>query len=180
MIIEQLKKKQKILSKFFPLITLYSFLFILLFTAHYSLVTAEIKDRVVACVENTAITLSELEELFAESLKITPGITKEEILNTIINRTLLLREAKKIRLEAPTEDELIKEYIDLKIRPFVSIKEEELLDFYQQHAENFQGKEFDAVREEIENYLTERELNQRLKMYIQQLRETVYIKIQLK
>ncbi len=144
------------------------------------MLSAEIKDRVVACIENTAITLSELEEAYAESLKTTPGITKEEILNTIINRTLLLREAKKIRLEAPTEDELIKEYIDIKIRPFVSIKEEELLDFYQQHAENFQGKEFDAVREEIENYLTERELNQRLKMHIQKLREMVYIKIQLK
>ena len=144
------------------------------------MLSAEIKDRVVACIENTAITLSELEEAYAESLKTTPSITKEEILNTIINRTLLLREAKKIRLKAPTEDDLIKEYIDIKIRPFVSIKEEELLDFYQQHADNFQNKEFDAVREEIENYLTERELNQRLKMYIQKLREMVYIKTQLK
>lgn len=137
------------------------------------------KDRVVAFIDNIAITLSELEEVYEESLKITPRITKEEVLNTMVNRVLLIREAKKSRLEARSDDELIKEYIDLKIRPLIRIKEEELLDFYQRHTGEFQGKEFEAVRFEIENYLIEKELNNVLKMHVSELREKAYIKIQL-
>lgn len=144
-----------------------------------SLLFASIKDRVVACVDNTAITLSELEGVCSELQKVTPNLTKEEVLNTMVNRILLLREAKKIRLEAPSEDELLKEYIDLKIRIFIKIKEEDVLDFYQKHIEDFQGKEFETVREEIENYLTEAELNRLLKMHIDELRKKVYVRIQL-
>src|SRR4030043_990021 len=138
-----------------------------------------IKDRVVAFVDNTAITLSELNEVYTESLKHTPDITKEEVLNTMLNRLLLLREAKKLRLEAASEEKLLQEYTDLKIRPHIRIKEEEVSDFYQKHINDFQGKEFEAVREEIEHYLAERELNQLLKNYINELRKKAYIKIQL-
>ncbi|MFH0933513.1 MAG: hypothetical protein V1832_04275 [Nitrospirota bacterium] len=151
----------------------------LLITLHYSLATAAIKDRVVAFVDNTAITLSEFEEAYSKSLKVTPGIKKGEVLDTMVNRVLLLREAKKIRLEAPSEDELLKEYIDLKIRIFIKIKEEEVLDFYQKHSEDFHGKEFETVREEIENYLAEAELNRLLKMHIDELRKKAYVKIEL-
>src|SRR3989304_5892407 len=59
--------------------------------------SSAIKDRVVAFVDNTAITLSELDEVYTESLKHTPDITKEKVLNTLVNRLLLLREAKKLR-----------------------------------------------------------------------------------
>jgi hypothetical protein len=144
-----------------------------------SLLFASIKDRVVAFVDNTAITLSELEGVYSELQKVTPNLTKEEVLNTMVNRILLLREAKKIRLEAPSEDELLKEYIDLKIRIFIKIKEEDVLDFYQKHIEDFQGKEFETVREEIENYLTEAELNRLLKMHIDELRKKAYVRLQL-
>ncbi len=152
--------------------------FLLLFALR-PLLYAEIKDCVVAFVDDTAITLSEFEEEYSKSMKVTPDITKEEVLNAMVNRVLLLREAKKIRLEAPTKDELLKEYIDLRIRPFIKIKEEEVLDFYQKHIEDFQGKEFETVREEIENYLTEAELNRVLKVHIDELRKKAYIKIQL-
>ena len=141
--------------------------------------SAAMKDRVVAFVDNTAITLSELEETYSMSLKVTPGITREEVLNTMINRVLLIREAKKIRLVAASEDKLIEEYINLKIRPFIIIKEEKLLNFYQEHIEDFHGREFEAVQEEIRNYLTERELNRLLKVHITELKEKAYIKIQL-
>jgi hypothetical protein len=160
-------------------------LFLLLFIAflvvngHCPLLFAEISDRVVAFVDNTAITLSELEITYADTIKITPKVTKDEVLNTVINRLLLLREAKKIGLEAPSEDKLLQEYIDLKIRAFINIKEKELLDFYNKHLTDFKGREFESVREEIEKYLIENELNPRLKAHISELREKVCIKIQL-
>lgn len=166
-------------SRFFLLITCYLLLINLLLTFHYSLCTAEIRDRVVAFVDNAAITLSELEKTYADTLRVTPNITKDEVLNTMVNRLLLLREAKKIRLEAPSEDELLREYIDLRIRAFIRIKEEELTDFYEKHLDDFQGREFESVIEEIESYLIEKEVNQRLKVHINELREKACIKMQL-
>ena len=154
------------------------FIVFLLITNHYSLSTASMKDRVVAFVDNTAFTLSEFEEEYSKSLKANPDATKEEVLNAMINRVLLLREAKKIRLEEPSDDELLKEYVDLKLRTFVKIKEKDVLDFYQNHIEDFKGKEFDTVKEEIENYLVEAELNRLLKLHIEELRKKTYIKIQ--
>ena len=151
----------------------------LLITNHYSLSTASIKDRVVASVDNTAITLSEFEEEYSKSLKANPDATKEEVLNAMINRVLLLREAKKIRLEEPSDDELLKEYVDLKLRTFIKIKEKDISDFYQYHITDFQGKEFESVREEIEKYLVEAELNSLLKAHIEELRKKAYIRIQL-
>lgn len=142
-----------------------------------SLSYAAIKDYVVAFVDDTAITLSELNEVYSDSIKLNPEITKEEVLNSMINRILILREAKKLRLNATADEEILKEYISLRIRPH--IKEEDVLDFYKKYVDNFQGKEFEAVREEIEHYLTEKEINKLLKNHIDKLRERAYIKMQL-
>lgn len=159
--------------------TFYFLLFsCLLLLAPCPVLHAGIQDRVVAFVDNTAITLSDLEAKYAETLKATPNITKMEVLNTVVNRTLLLREAKRFRLEAPSEEELLKEYIDLKIRAFIRIRDQAIADFYQQHLIDFQGKELDEVRDQIETYLIENELNQRLKSHIDELRGKSCVKVQ--
>lgn len=139
----------------------------------------EIKDRVVAYVDNQAITLSELEIAFADTLHVLPSITRMEVLQTMINRIILLREAKHIKLDAPNDDELLNEYIDLKIRAFIRIKEKELSAFYEQNSADFQAKDFDEVREEIESYLIERQMNENLKEHIVNLRREACIEIKL-
>jgi hypothetical protein len=157
-----------------------SLLFALCFSlfASCSLLFAEtFRDRVIAYIDNTAITLSDLEEKYAETVKVLPDATKEEVLNTMINRMLLIKEANRIKIEAPSEDELLKEYIDLKLRTFIRIRDKNLLDYYNKHSEAYEGKEFDAVRDEIENYLVESELNNRLKLHIAELREKACISI---
>lgn len=143
------------------------------------LLYAGITDRVVAYVDNIAITLSDLDARYAETTTVSTSVTKEEVLNTMINRTLMLREAKKMRLEALSEDQVLKEYIDLKIRAFIRIKDEEVKEFYDKHTVDFQGKGFEAVRDEIENYLIENELNQRLKTHIGELKGKACVQIQL-
>ncbi len=155
-------------------------LFILYFFYHSSYVMGEIKDSVVAYVDNIAITCSELKEKYDDMQKLSPDITKEEVINTMINRLLLVREAKKIGLEASSEDELIKTYIELKIRAFIRIKEDELKKFYETNIDNFYDKEFEEVRDEIESYLIEKELNNRLKKHIDEMREIACIKINYK
>lgn len=140
---------------------------------------AELIDRVVAFVDDKAITLSELEENYRDSVKLKPEIMREEVLNTLINRTLLLREAKKLRIDAPSKDEIIHEYIELKLRTFIKITEEDIKDFYEKNTKEFGKTELDDVRDKIEDYLIEKEVNLRLKKHIEDLRSNAYIKIQL-
>lgn len=173
----KLRKLKKAFPEAVLRITHRTLLITIVLFASCSTLNAGIKDRVVAFVDDTAITLSELDEIYSESIKIDPEINKEEVLNSMINRILLLREAKKLRLNAPSDVELLKEYISLRMRPH--IKEEDILEFYQKHIDDFKEKDFEAVRGEIENYLAERELNQLLKKHIEELRKKSYIKIQL-
>jgi len=134
-------------------------------------------DRVAAFVDDEAITESELQEQHRDTLKINPDITKDEVLNTMINRILILREARKYRIERPSPEEVIKEYIDLKERAFIRVPEVEIENYYKENRGMFPGKEYDDVRDEIEQYLIEKELNVRLKETLLKLRKTAYIKI---
>jgi hypothetical protein len=151
-----------------------------LHVSHFTVSHAEIRDRVVAFVDNRAVTLSEFEEHYKKTREAVPDISEEEVINTMINRILLLREAKKYRIEAPTEDEVVKEYIDLKVRAFITVGENEMEAFYKQNVNQFAGRDYDKVRGEIEKYLTEKELNERLKSMLKDLRKNASIKIQLK
>jgi hypothetical protein len=93
---------------------------------------------------------------------------------------LLLREAKKYSIEAPSKEEMLNEYIDLKVRAFIRVSENDIEAFYAANRGKFEGKEYEEVREEIEKFLTERELNVRLKETLKELRKNAYFKIQLK
>jgi len=142
-------------------------------------VSAEVLDRVAAFVDDKAITLSELDDNYKAAAKLRPDIKKEEVLNTKINRMLLLREAKKLRIEGANPDEVIKEYIELKLKTFIKITEDDLREFYDKNRKEFGKAEFDDAREKIEEYLVEKEVNIRLKKHIEDLRSKAYIKIQL-
>jgi hypothetical protein len=141
--------------------------------------SAAIFDRVVAFVGDQAITLSEFREQYNDTLKVSPDVTRGDVINTMINRLLLIKEARKYRIEAPTNDEMIREYIDFKVRAFIRVSEADVEVFYKKNINQFQGKRYEEVRGEIEKYLTERELNERLKETLKELRKNVYIKVQL-
>ncbi|MHB8882374.1 MAG: SurA N-terminal domain-containing protein [Thermodesulfovibrionales bacterium] len=145
----------------------------------FSPAAADFSDRVVAYVDNQAITLSELTAQHAATLRLTPDVTGEDVLNTMINRVILLKEAKKYRIEAPTRDEVISEYINLKLRAFIRVSDQEIEGFYRENTGRFQGREYDDVRGEIETYLSEKALNAKLKDTLRDLRKNADIKIQL-
>ncbi|TAN40904.1 MAG: hypothetical protein EPN25_06120 [Nitrospirae bacterium] len=146
----------------------------------FSPAAADFSDRVVAYVDNQAITLSEFKAQYAATLRLTPDVTGEDVLNTMINRVILLKEAKRYRIEAPTRDEVISEYINLKLRAFIRVSDQEIEGFYRENMGRFQGREYDDVRVEIENYLSEKALNAKLKDALRDLRKNADIKIQLK
>lgn len=155
----------------------------ILFTLHASRFTgdshAALSDHVIAFVDDQAITASELDKQYRSTTALSPAVTRKEVLNTMINKVILLKEAKKYRIEAPTIDEVMKEYIDLKIRAFIRVNDADIENFYITNLQNFQGRNYEDVRDEIDMYLTEKELNERLKETLNNLRKKSYIRIYL-
>jgi hypothetical protein len=153
---------------------------LLVMTFHLMLVSdgsTAVSDRVIAFVDNDAITMSELDEQYRITTKISPDITIREVLDTMINKVLILREAHKYRIEASSLEQVMQEYIDLKIRAFIRVSESDIVKFYQENKASFSGKEFEDVRDEIDTYLTEKELNDRLKELLKELRRDAYIRV---
>lgn len=138
---------------------------------------AELIDKVVAFVDDQAITLSDLNETYEATKKFNGAVTREEVLNTMIHRVLLLREARKLKLIAKTDDELLNEYIELKVRAYIRIREEELEYFYSRNVDEFKGASFDSVRDRIEDYLTEKEVNNILRRHLHELKAKAYVKV---
>lgn len=153
---------------------------ILFFTSCFILPTcadAWLIDRVVAFVDNKAITLSEFNETYEKTTKVKQGIPKSNVLNTIINRILLLKDAEKMKLEGRHDEEILKEYIELKIKAFVRIREEEVDAFYKKNKAEFKDRSYEDVSEGIEKYLTEIKINETLRKHIEELRANAYVKI---
>jgi hypothetical protein len=143
---------------------------------------AEVLDRVVAVVNDEAIMLSEFIKARDEAKSLGINVTDQEVLEGLINRMLIVREAKKILLfsrNLDDEDEIVLEYIDKKIKAFIRVPFEEIEAFYVKNKDSFKGKSLYDVRDEIERYLLEKETNRQLVNQIKELRKEAYIKIQL-
>lgn len=157
-------------------------LIFLLLTCHLSLVTvvsAEVIERIVAVVDDDAITLSEFDN--ALQTAVNPE-AKTDVLNGMINRILLLRQAKKFKLEdsqAADDNTLINDYIEKRLKALIRISPEEIELFYEKNKKSFGDKDFYDARNEIETYLIEKELNRKLLEHIKELREKSYIRIQM-
>ncbi|MBF0564543.1 MAG: hypothetical protein HQK89_04815 [Nitrospirae bacterium] len=142
-------------------------------------VHAGLLDRVVAFIDNMAITLGEFEKEYEEAKKQTPGVTKTDVINGIINRKLLLEAAKESHISGVDDDDTLKQYINLKIRSYVMIKNEDIENYYNQNKADFEGQPIVSVRGKIEKYLTEEQVNKNLNAQLKELRENSYIRIQL-
>ena len=153
---------------------------LLLIAAEPNVCSSELIDRVVAYVDDHAITYSEFRDKFDKMKKAVPNITEEEAVNSMINNILLLVQAHKLKLEAPTDDDLVKEYIDVRIKLRVFIKEDKLAAYYSEHKKEFGDKDYLSVRDVIDKYLSELEINKQLKELLQDLRSQSDIVIQLK
>ncbi len=172
-------KKWFVKSKkaFVFMVSLIMFLFLL---SNHLTATVMVIDRVVASVDDDAITLREF-ELYYQSLRaITPDVTKTEALETLINRHLILRDARRMNIVMQDDDETIQRYISVKVRSFVKIGREDVRRYYNENRDRFEGVGLDAVYDRIEKLLLETEVNRRLRRHLEELRNSAYIKINLK
>lgn len=136
-------------------------------------------DRIIASVNDSAITLSEFRERLAAVRTALPKATEDEVLQSMINGILILDKARQMRLEARNADDLIAEYINVRIRAGVLIRDEEIDRYFQEHRSEF-GKQMNSTtRAQIEELLTEQEVNRALEKHLKELRSGAAISIQL-
>lgn len=147
---------------------------------------AEVIERVVAIINDDIILLSELHEAVKIAKDEGQDKNEIEILNEMIDRRLLLKEAerfipvvKEVTYSEEYEDAVIREYINMRIRPFIRIPISDIESYYEKNRELFKGRKFYDVKDEIEAILTEEALRQRLAEHLRELREKTYIRIQL-
>jgi len=150
---------------------------VMLFSLIITSVTfSEVIDRVVAYVDNYAITLRDFINTADRIKGKIPEIKNEEILDIMINRVILLKKAKELFLEGKDE-EIINNYIELKIKSAIVISESKIREYYEQNKAQFKEIPYTSVRNEIEKLLFERELNKKLKEHIDELKKDAEIKI---
>ena len=139
-------------------------------------------DRVVAYIEDSAITMRELTIEHERTAELYPDRSIEQTLESLINTRLILINAKKLRLSAETDEAMIEKYLNLKVRSLVSVTKAEVKDFYKKTlkgSENASGsdKAYEKARPEIEKYLYEMKFNESVKEHIETLRAGVHIRI---
>ena len=146
-------------------------------------IAAEILERVVAIVDDEVVLLSEFEESVRLAEEAGERLSEELIINQIINKIILLREARKIGLIKNSENQedessIINEFVDKRIKAFIHIPYREIEHYFESN--EFEGKELYDVKDEIEKLIVSKELVKRLREYIEEQRKKSYVRIQLK
>jgi len=161
-------------------------LFIAYHLSSVTAVHAEVLDRIVAIVNDEIILQSEFNDYLMKVGESDPGVSGIKALNDMVDRILLLEQAKRLKLGssgdsgAPRDDDaLIKEYIERRIRAFIHIPIEEIESYYNSNRQEFGDREFYEVKDEIEGRLVEAALEKKLAEHIEELKKNAYIRIQL-
>jgi hypothetical protein len=147
---------------------------------------AELVGRVVAVVNREVILYSELESAVEKAKSAGQQKAESEVLEELIDRTLLLEQAMRFRVDIETyvlEDgaarKMIDDYINRRIKAFIHVPFEEIENYYLSHKDDFNGRGVYDVWDEIENRLRIDRLTVKLDEHISMLRKEAYIKIQL-
>lgn len=151
------------------LVTLFNIIFI-------SIGHCEIINRVVAYVDNQVITLKDFLKFKDEITKKVQQISNKEIVELLINRKLLVKKGKELFFEGQEED-IINNYIEIKVKSKIIITENQIKDYYEENKKFLGTESYLTLREQIEKYLFEKELNIKLKALIQELKDESDIKI---
>lgn len=147
---------------------------------------AELLDRIVAVVNNEVILLSELQDGIEKSNAAGYEKSESQILNELVDRTLLLEQALKFRIGIQTyqqDDEsarkLIDDYINRRVKAFVHVPFEEIERYYNSHRHEFGDRDVYEVWDEVEGRLRTELMQIKINEHLDQLRKEAYIRIQV-
>ncbi len=136
----------------------------------------EIINRVVAYIDDQVITLTDFLKFKNEISNKVSEITNKEIVELLINRKLLVKKGKELFFEGQEED-IINNYIELKVKSKIIITENQIKDYYENNKKFLGTESYLVLREQIEKYLFEKELNLKLKELLEELKAISEIKI---
>lgn len=136
-------------------------------------------DRVVAYIDDDAITMLELQREHKRRAAMSPREPMQQTLDALINTRLMLKAAHQSKLSIGTVDEvaILERYIELKIKASVLVSEAEIKKYYKKNKNRFKGADYNDVRPEIRKYLEEKEFNEALIKHIRELRERAAIRV---
>ncbi len=164
-------------------------LFLLLVSSFLFLnsVYAELLERIVAIVNEEIILLSELKNEVQLRKSQAAEVSDAEVLDDMINRRLLLGQAKRMSIEGDaesdkslmTDDIIINGYIERRVKAFIYIPLKDMEGYYSDNAGSYGDKKFYDVKSEIEAKLIETKLKEKLQEHIRDLRKDSYIRVQL-
>jgi hypothetical protein len=147
---------------------------------------AELIERVVAIVNDEVILLSEFNDAYKSAVLAGSRMTEEEFLDDMINRVLILEQAKRFRFEGSlssrdvSDNILVEKYLEKRIKAFIHIPFEDIENYYLANPALFEGRGFYEVRDEIEAFLIDEKLGAKMYEHIEELRDNAYIRVQLK
>ncbi len=146
---------------------------------------AELVERIVAIVNDEVILLSEFKAVMLQAEKRGQEVTAEEVIDEMIDKHLLLEQAKKFNLVRDVvvgpfiSDEVIENYINKRIKTLIYVPFRDIESYYSINKEKYDGKELYDVKSEIEEYLLNRMLKIKILKHINELRENARIRVQL-
>jgi len=148
--------------------------------------SAELIDRVVAVINREVILYSELQEAVEHAKDTGEEKSEREILEELIDRTLLLEQAMKFQVEIETYNrdgrearKVIDDYINRRIKAFIHVPFDEIDRYYISHKDEFGGRNVYEVWDKIENRLRIEQLKAKLDEHISLLKKEASIRIQL-
>jgi hypothetical protein len=123
---------------------------------------------------------------YEKARKNDPKITREKVLSDMVDRLLLIHQAKKFRLGGikrvqgvSDETELVNNYIERRIKSLIHIPFEDIEDYYNKNIDEFAGAELLQVKDDIEERLVARALQLRILRHLKELRDNAFIRLQL-
>jgi hypothetical protein len=136
-------------------------------------------DRVVAYVNDKAITERELNKVHATAIASKEAQSKHESLDLLINRIILIAEARKLRLAGKNNDQLIEQYINIKVKAFVSIREDDVLRYYNENRKHYADTTYEEVKLQIRKLIEDETIRSRLKHHLRLIRKRANIQIMI-
>lgn len=148
---------------------------------------AELLERIVAVVNEEIILLSELKNEVQLRKAQGAEVSDSEALDEMINRRLLLGQAKRMKIEGDAEsdklsandDIVINDYIERRVKAFIHIPLKDMEDYYNDNSGAYGNKKFYEIKGEIETKLIETKLKEKLQEHLRDLRRDSYVRVQL-
>jgi hypothetical protein len=143
-------------------------------------------ERIVAIVNDDVILQSELQEAVKRETAGAKAVDRKVVLDSLIARILILQEVHRTDPGVESyiagsreENELVSDYIKKRIVSLIHVPFREIEEYYNQHREEYGGRDVYSVWADIEEILRKKKTPSAIAEHVRKLREKAYIRVQV-